>query len=113
MKRHIIDKGGSVDLSNYLAKDNTTGYAPTGNYNPATKKYVDDSVAAIHIPTKTSQLTNDSNYITKTSNDLTYYYTKSNTYTKAEVNALVAGGGGSDISISVNGDTLVITTGGE
>ena len=109
----IIDKGGSVDLSNYLAKDNTTGYAPTGNYNPATKKYVDDSVAAIHIPTKTSQLTNDSNYVTKTSNDLTYYYTKSNTYTKAEVNALVAGGGGSDISISVNGDTLVITTGGE
>lgn len=89
----IIDKGGSVDLSNYLAKDNTTGYAPTGNYNPATKKYVDDSVAAIHIPTKTSQLTNDSNYVTKTSNDLTYYYTKSNTYTKAEVNALIAGGG--------------------
>ena len=32
----------SVDLSNYLSKDNTTAYTPTGDYNPATKKYVDD-----------------------------------------------------------------------
>ena len=30
------------DLSNYLAKDNTTEYTPTEDYNPATKKYVDD-----------------------------------------------------------------------
>lgn len=32
----------SVDLSNYLSKDNTTAYTPTSDYNPATKKYVDD-----------------------------------------------------------------------
>lgn len=31
-----------VDLSNYLAKDNSTEYIPSGEYNPATKKYVDD-----------------------------------------------------------------------
>ena len=31
-----------VALSNYLSKDNTTAYTPTGDYNPATKKYVDD-----------------------------------------------------------------------
>lgn len=31
-----------VDLSNYLAKDNTTEYTPTTEYNPATKKYVDE-----------------------------------------------------------------------
>lgn len=31
----------SVDLSNYLAKDNTTAYTPIGNYNPATKQYID------------------------------------------------------------------------
>lgn len=30
------------DLSNYLAKNNTTEFTPTGDYNPATKKYVDD-----------------------------------------------------------------------
>lgn len=29
------------DFSNYLAKDNEEGYSPTGQYNPATKGYVD------------------------------------------------------------------------
>lgn len=33
------------DLSNYLAKDNTTEYTPTSEYNPATKKYIDDSIS--------------------------------------------------------------------
>lgn len=32
----------STDLSNYLAKNNITAFTPTGDYNPATKKYVDD-----------------------------------------------------------------------
>jgi len=107
-----FDKGGEIDLSNYLAKDNTTAWIPTGAFNPATKKYVDDSVNGIFVPTKTSQLTNDSNFIGKNSNDLTYYYTKSQTYNKSEVDALIAGGGGGggNISITVSGDTLVITT---
>lgn len=30
------------DLTNYLAKDNTTEFTPTDDYQPATKKYVDD-----------------------------------------------------------------------
>lgn len=106
-----FDKGGEIDLSNYLAKDNTTAWIPTGAFNPATKKYVDDSVGGVFVPTKTSQLTNDSNFIGKNSNDLTYYYTKSQTYTKSEVDALIGGGGGGgNVSITVSGDTLVITT---
>lgn len=107
-----FDKGGEIDLSNYLAKDNTTAWIPTGAFNPATKKYVDDSVGGVFVPTKTSQLTNDSNFIGKNSNDLTYYYTKTQTYTKSEVDALIGGGGGggSNVSITVSGDTLVITT---
>jgi hypothetical protein len=36
--------GGSADLSNVLMKDNTTPFTPTGDYNPSTKKYVDDSI---------------------------------------------------------------------
>lgn len=36
-------------LSNYLAKNNTTAFTPTGDYNPATKKYVDDSVGNIDL----------------------------------------------------------------
>ena len=31
---------------NLLTKTNTTGYTPTSDYNPATKKYVDDAVAS-------------------------------------------------------------------
>ena len=31
-----------MDFNNYLAKDNTTEYTPTSDYNPTTKKYVDD-----------------------------------------------------------------------
>lgn len=38
----------SVDtkLANYLAKDNTTAFTPTENYQPSTKKYVDDTVSS-------------------------------------------------------------------
>jgi len=88
-----FDKGTEVDLSNYLAKDNTTAWIPTGPFNPATKKYVDDSVSGLHIPTKVSQLQNDSNFVTASVNNLTNYYLKTNTYTKNEVDALIAGGG--------------------
>lgn len=108
---HSFAEGTEPDLSNYLAKNNTVAYKPAADYNPSTKKYVDDSIKDLFIPTKTSQLTNDSNFVIKTTNELTNYYTKNNTYTKNEVNALVAGGGGgSSVSITVNGDTLVITT---
>lgn len=40
-------------------------------------------------PTKLSEFTNDTGFITKAVSDLTNYYTKSNTYTKTEVNALI------------------------
>lgn len=34
------------DLTNYISKTNTTSYTPSADYHPATKKYVDDSIAA-------------------------------------------------------------------
>lgn len=40
-------------------------------------------------PTKLSQFTNDSNFITAAVNNLANYYTKSNTYTKTEVDNLI------------------------
>lgn len=33
-----------VDLADYLNKNNDKEYTPVGDYNPATKKYVDDSI---------------------------------------------------------------------
>ena len=41
------------------------------------------------LPTKTSDLTNDSGFITNAVNDLVNYYRKSETYTQAEVNSLI------------------------
>lgn len=43
----------------------------------------------ISVPTKTSDVQNDSGFITNTVDNLTNYYKKSETYTQAEVNALV------------------------
>lgn len=62
-----------------LSKTNTTEYTPTGDYNPATKKYVDDNKFSgsytdltnkPSIPSKTSQLTNDSGFVLNTDSRL-------------------------------------------
>lgn len=43
-KQAIEELAPAPDLSNYLAKDNTTSFTPTWDFNPATKKYVDEQV---------------------------------------------------------------------
>ena len=68
------------DLSNYLAKDNATEFTPTGDYNPATKKYVDDSIpntsgfvttesleSTLTEYAKTSDIPDTSSFVTNTS----------------------------------------------
>ena len=39
-----IEDLNAVTSSEVLTKTNTTSYTPTADYNPATKKYVDDSI---------------------------------------------------------------------
>lgn len=52
---------------------------------------IPDTVALkTDIPTNVSELTNDAGFITNVVNDLVNYYTKSETYTQAEVNALIS-----------------------
>ncbi len=46
--------------------------------------------ASTKIPTKTSEITNDSGFITRLVTDLVNYYEKSDTYTRDEINALVS-----------------------
>ena len=46
-------------------------------------------IDAINVPTKVSDLQNDTGFITNTVNNLTNYYTSSNTYTKTEVDQLI------------------------
>ena len=64
----------------------------SGSTKPVTsggvKAALDDVSASI--PSKVSELTNDSNFITNAVNNLTNYYKKSETYTKAEVNSAIA-----------------------
>lgn len=42
------------------------------------------------VPTKVSNLTNDTGFITKAVNDLTNYYTKNDTYTKTEIDSKIS-----------------------
>lgn len=48
-----------------------------------------DRAVDVTMPTKVSDLENDSGFVTKIVSDLTNYYTKSETYTKAEIQNLV------------------------
>ena len=57
--------------------------------NPVSGGGVYNAIHALEIPEKTSDLTNDSGFITKAVDDLTNYYTKTNTYTKTEVDTLI------------------------
>lgn len=43
---HAIKGHSYVIIDEVLTKDNTQEYTPTNDYNPATKKYVDDKVAS-------------------------------------------------------------------
>lgn len=61
--------------------------------------YYDDLVGRPYIPRRTSDLTNDSGFITKAVNDLVNYYLKSEVYTKAEVDQIVSTVGGFTIRV--------------
>lgn len=39
----VYDSAGNTVDQITLLKDNTTAFSPTGDYQPATKKYVDDN----------------------------------------------------------------------
>ena len=71
-----VPSGGTVDLTNYYTKEETNALIPSTE-GFATTQYVDNAVS--NIPTT----------------DLSNYYTKAETYSKTEVDTLVANSGGS------------------
>lgn len=73
----IATTGGEANLINVIKVNGTA-------------QTISEKTVDISVPTKVSELTNDSAFITKAVSDLTSYYTKSQTYTKDEVNALVS-----------------------
>lgn len=100
----------TINGSSILGAGNMTLSTFSGNYNDLTNKPTiptktsdltndsgfttfsgdyDDLTNKPSIPTKVSDLTNDTGFITNTVNNLTNYYTTSNTYTKSEVDSLI------------------------
>lgn len=67
VKKYVAENGGGStgDLSNYLTKTEASStYQPKGNY--ATTAQLDTKADKSSVPTKVSQLTNDSNYVNNT-----------------------------------------------
>ena len=90
-----VPSGGNVDLSNYYTKEETNALIPSTE-GFATETYVNNAIS--NIPTT----------------DLSNYYTKAETYSKTEVDTLVAnsggsGGGGSSSGITYAYDTEIAT----
>ena len=77
-----------------------------GTYNASTNKIATMS----EIPTKVSDLSNDSGFITNTVNNLTNYYTKTNTYTKTEIDNLISAVSTLDIEVVQTLPTQDIST---
>lgn len=84
----------------------TSGTGAPGTYDTYTITYSDNTTSSFQIyngangegggtsgnvPTKLSELTNDTGFITNTANNLVNYYLKSESYNKDEINALIGG----------------------
>lgn len=84
------DNDGKVDSAENA--DTVDGHTVAKDV-PADAKFTDtvydDTEIRGEIPSKTSDLTNDSGFITKAVNDLVNYYLKSETYSKTEVDDIV------------------------
>lgn len=97
------EAGGTTDYSVLLNKpvlntENTKSLAVDSNetingvvslHNISKTGSYEDLLNKPTIPTKTSDLENDSGFITNTVDNLTNYYLKSETYTQSEVNNLI------------------------
>ena len=90
----------AIDLSNYYTKAQTNAeisaaintalavYSTTAEMNAAIAQAIATAIANYYTKAQTDSLI--ANFITKSVNDLVNYYLKSETYTQAEVNALIA-----------------------
>lgn len=83
-----------------------SGYLSDGTNNVS----VSDIANKSEVPTNTSQLTNNSGFITNTVNNLTNYYLKSETYTKSEVQQLLSTISSLKLEVVTNLPTTNIST---
>ena len=94
-----------IDLSNYLSKNNVEDYAPTGDYNPATKKYVDDTVAAVDVTEQISGKA-DKTYVNEQLNTkvdkVDGKQLSTNDYTTADKNKLAGIEEGAEVNVNAD-----------
>lgn len=85
----ITDKNGTTTAT---VSDGVDGIDGQDGYTPVkgVDYFTEADIESLNIPTKVSDLTNDSGFITNTVNNLTNYYLKSETYNKSEVDTLIA-----------------------
>lgn len=107
-----VPSGGNVDLSNYYTKAETNALIPSTE-GLATTEYVDNAVSNIPTTDLTGYATEE--YVSTAINsipatDLSNYYTKSETYSKTEVDTLIANSGGSSGGGSSSGSGEVYST---
>ncbi len=107
-----VPSGGNVDLSNYYTKEETNALIPSTE-GLATKTYVDNAISNIPTTDLTGYATEE--YVSTAINsipatDLSNYYTKDETYSKTEVDTLVANSGGSSGGGSSSGSGEVYST---
>ena len=79
-----------ADADNVLTLNNTTAYTPTNDYNPATKKYVDDNASSSDTTTYVVDLRTSIYYYT----DATRTFNNSDTLSelKTALNKMISGG---------------------
>ncbi|MBO5955893.1 MAG: hypothetical protein J6Q10_03745 [Clostridia bacterium] len=104
---------GNVDNVKQYSASNPPPY-------PVTSVNGQTGAVNVSVPTKTSELTNNSGFITKAVTDLANYYTKSDSYTKSEVNSLISAIPKFAISVvsslptsEISGTTIYLVNGGE
>ena len=89
----LIDGGGGGGSKHTIINSSGTDMAARAGLQFTGATVTDDSVndkTVVAIPTKLSDFINDTNFITSTVSNLTNYYLKSETYTKAEVDSMVS-----------------------
>lgn len=80
VKSFVVKDGSALDVDNYYTKDEVIAEL-------ATKANTADIPV---VPVNVSEFTNDTGYIKNTVDNLVHYYNKADTYTQAEVNALIS-----------------------
>lgn len=102
--------------SRYISKSNTSTYTPTADYHPATKKYVDDTVAAVDVTEQISGKA-DTTYVNaelaKKVDAVTGKQLSTNDYTTAEKNKLAGIATGAQVNVksdwnATSGDAQIL-----